>query len=86
MIIDNNIICFLSTIGHNNFFYPNSKKVIVKKGADIEQLAYVGSKLAAIKVKSIYIVPLTIFSNHDINIIEKNKTLVLWTDKNNIAP
>ena len=86
MIIDNNIICFLSTIGHNNFFYPNEKKVIVKKGAHIEHLAYVGSKLAAIKVKSIYIVPLTIFNNNDINIIEKNKTFVLWTDKANITP
>jgi len=86
MIIDNNIICFLSTIGHNNFFYPNEKKVIVKKGAYIEHLAYVGSKLAAIKVKSMYIVPLTIFNNNDINITEKNKTFVLWTDKANIAP
>ena len=48
-----NVFCYLSEIGHNNFYYATKTKVIIKKNTSYEIMPWVGNKnLQAIKVKN----------------------------------
>ena len=61
-----NMTCYLSEIGHKNFFYPTHTKAALSDSCEYESLNYVGGlsrNLKAIKVKNSCLVPLEINNN-----------------------
>lgn len=60
-VMNENIYCFLSEVGCNNFYYPTRTKVILKREAQVEVLPWISTdkNLTAIKVKNKDLVLLT---------------------------
>ena len=67
----NHIKCFLSTVGHNNFYYPNINDVVfLKPGSSYVRLAWIGgSDMKAINV-----------SSKDIINENGNQNIVIWVE------
>ena len=42
MIIEENTVCYTSEIGHNNFLYPTTNKVMVKENCEVSSPAWLG--------------------------------------------
>ena len=85
-IMNENIICYFSEKGHNNFFYPTDKKAVLKCNAPFESLAWISTNpsLRAVKVQNKYILPLT-FEDDNIN-LKENKYSIVWIKKTITAP
>ena len=84
--INENTTCFLSEVGHKNFYYPTSNKAVLKKNCSYEILPWICSKpLTALKIKINCLLPLSL-DNKDIGDIMLNedpeKSIVVWIDKN----
>ena len=85
--VSQSMICYFSEKGHNNFFYPTSKKGVLKDGCEYDELNWVSGNrnlnLKAIKVKNNCVLPLTITSLDDKDILstENNYYIVVWVDK-----
>lgn len=79
-IMKKNITCYMSEIGHKNFYYPTKTKVILKENAAIEQLPWISSskKLQAVKVKNKFILYTT---NIEKNIENSENFSVIWIEK-----
>ena len=79
--MNTNIHCFLSEVGHNNFYYPSRKKAIIQTDTPIEILPWLSSNkdLKAIKVKNKYIVFLT--PEQNTGNINKDNYSVVWIHK-----
>ena len=61
-----NMICYLSEIGHGNFYYPTDTKAVLNDSCEYEPMNYLGGSsrnLKAVKVKSSCLVPLELSSN-----------------------
>ena len=57
------IKCYLSEVGHNNFFYPTDSTALIAENCEFTVLAWVGGKekkLTPIKIKKSCVVPLDI--------------------------
>ena len=71
--------CYLSEIGHNNFFYPTGATALIPEGCEYTILPWVGGKdkkLTPIKIKKCCVVPL------NMNPPEAIKgTTVVWIDE-----
>ena len=55
--------CYLSEIGHNNFFYPTTLTALIPSNCDYTVLPWIGGKnkkLTPIKIKKSHIVPLNL--------------------------
>lgn len=55
------IKCYLSEVGHNNFFYPTDSTALIAENCEFTVLSWVGGKekkLTPIKIKKSCIVPL----------------------------
>ena len=81
-----NITCYLSEIGHKNFYYPTDKKAVLKKDCMYEKLSWVCSRpMIAIKTKISCLSPVSL-DKRSINDIMLNedpeKSIVVWIDKN----
>ncbi len=78
------IYCYLSEVGHNNFYYPTSKKAVIKSGSLYEVMPWVCSNnnLKAIKIKNKSILFLTLLPN-SVKFSKDNYSIV-WVDKNNL--
>lgn len=81
VLLKNNIECFLSKVGHKNFYYPTSTRAILKKNTKIQILTWLCSNknLCAAKVKNKDILFLTI-TDKNVN-IKKDAFSVVWIDK-----
>ena len=84
-----NMTCYLSEVGHKNFYYPTNSKAILKKDCVYEKLNWICSQpLIAIKTKIGCLSPLSL-DNDAVGDIMFNdnpeKFIVVWVDKN-IAP
>jgi len=85
------IKCYLSEIGHNNFWYPTQTEILISSTSAYEKLSWIsgapGENLTAIKVRKSCIFPLEINENTAKNIssIEKDDYTVVWI-KNNLLP
>ncbi len=88
-MINENTTCYLSEIGHKNFYYPTNSKAILKKHCEYEKLNWVCSQpLIAIKTKISCLSPLSLDNGTvgDIMLKENSEELiVVWVDKS-IAP
>ena len=84
MKIKANTPCFLSTIGHNNFWYPSQNKVITKEECEAHIMSWIsgGSKMA-IKILKSYLMPLDITENTTKNISPptENCYTVVWVER-----
>ena len=60
------MICYLSEIGHGNFYYPTNAKAVLNDSCEYESMSYLGGSsrnLKAVKVKSSCLVPLELNNN-----------------------
>ena len=86
--VSKQMICYLSEKGHNNFFYPTKKKGVLKDGCPYDELNWISGNrslnLKAIKVKNNCVLPLTIDSLDDKDILSTKNDyyIVVWIDKN----
>lgn len=81
LIMKNDIHCYLSEVGHNNFYYPTKKKAILKTNSKLQVLPWLCSNknLFAVKVKNKDILFLTI-TDKTINMNNNNYSIV-WINK-----
>jgi len=88
-VINKNTTCYLSEIGHKNFYYPTDSRAILKKNCTYEKLPWLCSQpLNAIKIKISCLLPLSLDKEGVDDIIfneDPEKTIVVWINKN-IAP
>ena len=76
----NYIKCYLSEVGHNNFFYPTNLTALIPDGCDYTILPWVGGKdkkLTPIKIDKSCVVPLNMCPPSAVN-----GTTVVWVDDN----
>ena len=60
-MINEDTTCYLSEIGHKNFYYPTSTRAILKKNCMYEELPWLCSQpLRAIKTKISCLFPLSL--------------------------
>ena len=85
MIIHENTICYTSELGNNNFFYPSSNKVIIKKDSEAFQMAWLGGAgKVPYKILKSCLMPLDLTENTKKNMSPptKNDYTVVWIEKN----
>ena len=85
MVIQENTICYASELGHNNFWYPSSTKLLIKNKCDAEQMSWIsGGRKVPIKVLKSNLIPLNITENTTFNISPptKNDYTVVWLAEN----
>ena len=85
MKVNKNTICYTSEVGHNNFWYPTSDRVMVKKGCVAKQLAWIGGgNMIAIKILKSCLVPINITKNTTDNSCppSRNDYTIVWLEKN----
>ena len=84
MIVEQNTICYISEIGHNNFWYPSRDKVLVKENCEAQKMTWIGggSKIA-VKILKSYLIPMDITENTTYNISPptKNQYTIVWIEK-----
>ena len=59
----NHVRCFLSVVGHNNFYYPADATALISNDCEYTVMPWVGGKeknLTPIKIKKSCVVPLDI--------------------------
>ena len=74
--------CYLSEVGHNNFFYPTNATALIPSNCEYTVLPWIGGKeknLTPIKIKKSCVVPLNM-SNAD---TVKGSTVV-WIENNSL--
>ena len=85
MNIEQNTICYTSEIGHNNFWYPTTDKVMIKEGCTAQQLAWIGGGTKrAIRILKSCLIPVNLTENTTKNTSppNKNEFTVVWIEKN----
>lgn len=79
------MICYLSEIGHKNFYYATNTKALIERGAVLEHISWISgvgdNKLQAVKVKKKFIIPLTLDNNYVNNIMNNDEYIVVWIRK-----
>jgi len=78
-----NTICFLSEVGHNNFLYPTNTTAIIVKDCSYEKLSYLSGNnknLIAIKIKNDCLCP-TKINTQTFNMAKDGYSIV-WIAKN----
>ena len=79
--MNKNVFCYLSEIGHKNFYYPTKIKVIIEKDTDYDVIPWISTdkKLQAIKVKNKNIVYLKPLPDHG-----QTGNSILWIEKDKL--
>ena len=84
-MINKNTTCYLSEIGHKNFYYPTHTRAILKKNCTYEELPWLCAQpLRAIKTKISCLSPLSLDKDciNDIIFNENpDRTIIVWVDK-----
>jgi len=84
MLIDRNTICYISEIGHKNFWYPSDHKVVVKEACIAQKMAWLsGGPKIAIRILKENLIPLDMSEQALLNISPptKNEYTIVWIDK-----
>jgi hypothetical protein len=74
--------CYLSEVGHNNFFYPTDATALIPSECEYTVLPWVGGKdkkLTPIKIKKSCVVPLNMSPPH-----AATGTTVVWIHENSM--
>ena len=79
------MICYISEIGQNNFYYPSNTKAILSDNCEFHELMWLGGKdrnLKAVKVKNSCLLPMDLKSPSADKILNKNDSgySVVWID------
>ena len=77
------IKCYLSEVGHKNFFYPTENTALIPKGGEYNILPWIGGQaksLTPVKIKKSCVVPLNMCPPATIK-----GTTVVWID-NSLLP
>ena len=85
MKIQENTTCYTSEIGHNNFWYPTTDKVIIKEGCNAQRLAWIGGgNKFAVRILKSCVTPLHITESTAKNTSppSKNNFTIVWIEKN----
>jgi len=82
----NKMICYISEIGQNNFYYPSDTKAIINDNCDFSELMWLGGSarnLRAVKVKNSCILPMDLKTPSADKILAKNNSgySVVWIEK-----
>ena len=77
------MICYISEIGQNNFYYPSETKAILSDNCEFQELTWLGGNsrnLKAIKVKNSCLLPMDLKCPSADRILEKNNNAysVVW--------
>ena len=75
----NYIKCYLSEVGHNNFFYPARATALISNECEYTVLPWVGGrdkKLTPIKIEKRYVVPLDLSPPNTLK-----GTTVVWVEE-----
>ncbi len=80
------MICYISEIGQNNFYYPSDTKAIINDNCDFSELMWLGGaarNLRAVKVKNSCILPMDLKTPSADKILAKNNSgySVVWIEK-----
>ena len=84
MIIEKNTVCYTSEIGHNNFWYPTSDKLIIKEGSEIQTMTWIGGgDKIAVKILKSCLVPIHMTNKATKNASppNKNEYTIVWIEK-----
>jgi hypothetical protein len=81
----NRMLCYISEIGQNNFYYPSQAKAIINDQCDYQELMWLGGEarnLKPVKVKNSCLLPLDLKVS-SVNILKKddNAYSVVWVEK-----
>ena len=84
MILPKNTVCYISEVGHNNFFYPSENKVIVKKCCQVQELSWVsGSSKKAVKILKENLIPLNKINKTFVALKKNNNSYaIVWVENN----
>jgi len=85
MIIKENTICYMSEMGHNNFWYPSRNKLIIKENCKAEKVSWLGGGTKIpIKVLKSCLLPVDFTKDTTTNISPptKNDYTIVWIEKN----
>ena len=85
MKIEKNTICYTSEVGHNNFWYPTSNKLMIKEGSEIQTMTWIGGGTkTAVKLLKSCLVPIHVTSDTAKNTSppNKNEYTIVWIEKN----
>jgi len=77
------MICYISEIGQNNFYYPSHTKAILNDNCEIQELMWLGGtdrNLRPVKVKNSCLYPMDLKSPSADKILNKNDNgySVVW--------
>lgn len=84
MIVEKNTVCYTSEIGHNNFLYPTTERLMIKEDCIARQLSWIGGGgKVAIKILKSCLVPINITKNTTDNSCppSKNDYTIVWIEK-----
>jgi len=85
------IKCYLSEIGHNNFWYPSQTKALISCISEYKKLNWISgaqsSKLIAIKVRKSSVLPLKFNENTTKNTSPPGKDIytVVWIKNDSLS-
>lgn len=80
------MLCYISEIGQNNFYYPSQIKAILSDQCDYQELMWLGGEdrnLRPVKVKNSCLLPMDLKAPSADNILTKddNAYSVVWIAK-----
>ncbi len=76
------INCYLSELGHKNFFYPSDTRALIPEGCDYMVLPWIGGeskKLVPVKIKKSCVIPLSMCPPKPVN-----GTTVVWINNDSL--
>jgi hypothetical protein len=84
--IEKNLICYTSEIGHNNFWYPSNKKIVLKKDCEAELMSWIGGGFdyTPVKVKKSCLMPVDICEStaRTLSPPSEDGYTVVWIERN----
>jgi len=80
------MICYISEIGQNNFYYPSETKAILNDNCNFQELMWLGGtdrNLRPVKIKSSCLLPMDLKAPSVDKILAKdnNSYSVVWIEK-----
>lgn len=83
LLMVNRMICYISEIGQNNFYYPSDTKAILNDNCEIHELMWLGGadrNLRPVKVKNSCLHPMDLKAPSVDKILSKNDNAysVVW--------
>ena len=76
------MVCYLSQVGHNNFYYPSDKKAVLDEDCDYIFIPWISAKgFRAIKIKSDCLLPLELDKQSaDETLLNDKEYAIVWIE------